>query len=275
MSALPPPPATVAPDADALFRLLAGRLSEDDRIAIARADHGQDADAHLAALRTFIRDGTLARLSWWPREVLELTRWDEPAHEAAAVERHWRRAFACAALLRAMSEPDNQDLDGQSQTLASLLDSLHALGRLPRSRAENAVVEKLDDAATAFLAWLTPRLVADEGTELPFYGLGLLWCALGTDASDADLVCLADWVMAAEAAVTRQRVSDGPSSHRWLLDTTPYDQRHHLWRAMGTRLPDRLAPRHGAGLSAAVRRIAALLVGGEGPASPPEGSAVP
>lgn len=262
---LPLPPTTLAPDADALLRLLASTLSSDDLLAIARADYGEDVDAHLDALRRLIRERTLAPLLWEPREVLELTRWDEPPHEADHVRRHWRRAFACTALLRLMTEPENGDLAGSNSTLASLIDSLHALSHLPHAPAQHALVHSLDAAATAFLAWLTPRLVAEETPELAFFGLGLLWSALGTDAPDAGLIALADWVMVAEEDASALPRTASGSPYRWLLDTTSYDLRHHLWEEIGSRLPERLHPRHGTEVSDAVRSIAALLARGHSP----------
>lgn len=78
---LPPPPDTLPPDADALPALLAGALDDRDLHIVAAADYGHTADENLAALRRLVREGTLAPLEWRPREMFELTRWDEPLHD--------------------------------------------------------------------------------------------------------------------------------------------------------------------------------------------------
>lgn len=259
---LPPPPDTLPPDADALPALLAGALDDHDLQAIAEADHGRDADAHLAALRRLMREGTLAPLEWRPREVLELTRWDEPPHDPIRERAHWRRAFACAALLRAYGEPENHDrLDGENQSLVVLIDSLRALAAVPLPGPKRALVVGLDAPAAAFLAWLIPRLPAGESGEHAFFGLGLLWFALAADVPDAALVALAEWVMVAEdaAAAPWRHESIVPMPGRWLLDTTCFTQRHALWQALGTWLPGRLRTRHGPAVADAARLISAML----------------
>jgi hypothetical protein len=259
---LPPLPDIVPSDADALPRLLTGMLDDHDLRVIAAADHGFDTDAHLAALRRLMHMGTRAPIESEPREVLELTRWDEPPHEPIYERAHWRRAFATAALLRAYGEPENHDrLNGQNQSLVVLIDSLRALAALPLPRAKRVVVADLDIAAAAFLAWLIPHLPMDACGEHAFFGLGLLWFALAAQVPDAALVALTEWIMRAEdvAAAPWRGESIVPMPCRWLLDTTSFNQRHALWQALGTGLQRRLLPSHAPAVQEAVRLLGTML----------------
>lgn len=244
-------PFCVPPDPDGLFDRLAAVLSSEDLATIARADYGIDFDAHLAALHFLIREHTFEPLGWEPKEVLELIRWDEPSNALQDERRHWRRAFACAALLRANGDAENRShLFGPNQTLAILIDSLRALGAIA-SNGRPAFLSDLEAAAAGLLAWQLPQLDVAED-EAAFFGLGLLWFALELEVVDADLVRLCDWIMMAEA-------TSYLTGRRWLLSSTTFDQRHHLWKAIGTWLPERLKPRHGAAVRENVLLIAAAL----------------
>src|SRR5262245_40470300 len=109
--------AAFPPAADLLLDHARRQIDEAMLMEIARADYEQDVDAHLTALRA-IRDLgiTPAPMEWHPGEVLELIRNSEPevpAWKPGGTGRrgHQMRAFACAALLRAVAEPANWGID--------------------------------------------------------------------------------------------------------------------------------------------------------------------
>ena len=258
-----PLPETLPPNAGALLRLIAEMLVPEDLRRVAEADYGQRADEHLAALREIVSGGALDLGQRVPGEVLELARWDQPPIEPSQEQRHWRRAFACTALLGAYGRAENEGhVHGPSQTLIGLIDSLHALERILPTRERWRAMAGIDAAGTALLAWLTPRLSYEPFAEAAFFGLGLLWFALACEVEDPALVALAEWIMAAEdatAAPLRDELG-APLPGDWLLGTTVFNLNHDLWCLLGARLPERLSPRHGPQVVEAVCLISAMIV---------------
>lgn len=255
-------PFTVAPDAGALLAALAGLLDDADLRAIAEADHGRDVDGHLEGLVAIARRGEVPRpLVWCPREVLELSRWDEPPAEPEQEQRLWRRAFACCALLRAYGDPESgAEMFDQGPTLAVLATSLHALAGLPLRAERRRALAAMDGQAAALLAWLVPR-VAGFG-EPGFFGLALLWFALAASVPGPALAPLIDWIMGAEAVMAAERAGfwrPGTADRAWLLGTPDGSLRAESWRTIGALFPSRLRPEHGSAVAEGVRRIACLL----------------
>ncbi|KQP82938.1 hypothetical protein ASF57_12500 [Methylobacterium sp. Leaf117] len=254
---LPLLPETLPPDEDALVELLAGMLGEQDLRFVAQADYGYDADEHLMALRRLLDGGALDLGQGKPTEVLEFTRWDRPQSEPGQEQRHWRRAFACAALLRAYGRPENRhNIIGSNQSIAGLIDSLYALGQILPLRERQRAMAGIDAAGTALMAWLIPHLPSGPDEEAAFHGVGLLWFALACEVRDTALVAVAEWVMVADDEATapwRPYLGD------WLLGTTRYAECHDLWRLFGARLPSRLSPRHGTEVVEAVRLISTMI----------------
>ena len=255
MSQLSEVPLVVAPDAEALLRELGRGLRIGDIREIAGCDYGSGFEKHMAGLGRILAGDMPKPLRWHPTEVLELTRWDEPGAELdpyAFEAAHRRRAFACTALLRALGDEIDYPHDarghfGSNQTLIQLIASLRLLD------------DQHDRDAAALLQWLIPRCPADEVGELPFLGLGLFWFGLerATKASDARLVELGDWIMAAEDAPFsdwRELLGAGACSPS-LQSTTSYTLRHHVWRDFAGWLVERAegrpAVREAAGLMAA------------------------
>ncbi|NEU11565.1 hypothetical protein G3T14_05415 [Methylobacterium sp. BTF04] len=237
-------------------------LNPEDLRIISEADYGQDSKEHLAALRSLLHGGALNLRECKPTEVLELTRWDRPIDDPTHIGRHWRRAFACATLLRAYGEPENDNgAIGANETLVSLIDSLHALGLKALRQLNDDETGDINRAAAALVAWLIPRLGPNSSDEAAFFGLGLLWFALAENVSDAALVALMDWIMVAEAeAATAFRAQLGyPIPGEWLLGTIWSQQCHDLWRRLGGLLPGRLSAWHGAEVVSTVHLIAAML----------------
>lgn len=254
---MPPPlPETLPPDNGTLVGLLAGMLGEQDLRLVAQADYGYKADENLTALRRLLDGGALDLGELEPTEVLELTRWDRPPIEPGQERRHWRRAFACAALLRAYGRPENHhNIIDSNQSLVGLIDSLYALGQILPWRERQRAMTGIDAAATALVAWLIPHLPSGPDEETAFHGLGLLWFALACDVQDTALVALAEWVMVAED----EAAAWGGNLGDWLLGMTRDSASYDLWRLLGARLPSRLSPRHGVQVVEAVHLISTMI----------------
>lgn len=93
--------------------------------------YGQDQEQHLAALRLLRDQSTFVMpMHWYPCEVLELVSYSQPegSLECDQTSRHWIRAFACAALLRANEAPWSYSGGANpSFNLIQLINSIEAL----------------------------------------------------------------------------------------------------------------------------------------------------
>jgi hypothetical protein len=250
---MPSFPSVVAPDASRLLRTVSGALEAVDLRWIAEADRGRDADRNERLLREIVSSGHVpVPLEWCPREVLELTRWDEPCPEEGNTvfrRRHLLRAFACAALVRSYGDGANYVYEGgRATTVLHLLGSIAVLA---------SSLPDVDHDALALLTWATPRLAAREPEDRPFFGLAALWFGLGTALADPALLALAEWVMHAEDAVSGQwRASVGiGATGGWLLPLVEPRAGQKEWRRIGLSLPDRVSLRS----NQAVRDVVALL----------------
>lgn len=197
---------SLEPDQDSLLSAISKHITDDMLAQIAMADYGLDRDQHLAPLRLLRDTGTfVVSMQWYPCEVLELVRNSKPDGSPASdqVRDHWIRAFASAALLRAMDEPWNYkgDAANPSFTLIQLLNSLEAL---PVDLAQEAV---------RLIAWkmLHSHLEGPDAQPI-YYGIALLWLTLqgSTPASDQGLIDLAEWIVRREEELHR--------SCRWVFD---------------------------------------------------------
>ena len=219
------------PEPNELLERISHRVDDSMLEEIAAADYGREVKDNLSHLRRIRDQRSFAiPMRWDPREVLELIRWSQPEDPnwkpGAYGERgHWMRAFACASLLRAAGESENSDLrSGWNQTLIQLVDSLRFLG------------PHFDEPAAKFLAWLIQRYEAHEdGDELAFFAIGLLWFGLNlrSSAPDEIIISLCEWIAARERRDARDY---GESGGRWLLSTTCYDLRHAAWESLGGAL---------------------------------------
>ncbi len=186
-----PPSATLLLD-------LARRQTDDVMLAeIARADYGCQADEMMAELRPIRDMGVVpAVIPWQLWEVLELTRYSNPESpnpppfEPGPTGRrgHLTRLFACAVLLRAEAEHEEDDVTWDS-TLAQCLASAKVLG------------EEMSDAAARFLTYRVTR--RDKRCPEPtLLALGLLILAARLRAgriAEPVLGTIADWVLARES----------------------------------------------------------------------------
>jgi hypothetical protein len=219
------------PQPDELLRRISRHIDDAMLKEIAAADYGQDIEEHLVQLRR-IRDECSfpIPMPWHPGEVLELIRWSEPDapnwKPSGYGERgHWMRAFACAALLRAAGDLENDALrGGWNSTVSQLISSLRVLH------------SELYQPASALLAWLILKCESDEDIEeLGFLGVALLWLALQLRpaVSDDVIVSLSDWIVIQEKKRTRDV---GPYIGGWLLGITFFNSQHKAWIELGGAL---------------------------------------
>ena len=232
-------------------------MEASDLCWIAEADHGRGASENERQLRRIAGSGEVpSPLEWHPREVLELTRWDElPPSDGDDVfrRRHLLRAFACAALLRSYGDTRNHAgyESGREVTALHLLGSVAVL--VP-------ALTHLDRDAAALLTWVLPRLAVQDQEDHAFIGLAALWFALGAAWPDPALLALAEWVMKAEDAVSgqwRKPLGVGATGP-WLLPLTART-RWEAWRRVGLSLPGRLPMQCGAAVQEVVELVAAMM----------------
>lgn len=139
-----------SPTTRTLENLLANRVDSQMLNEIAHADYGESVFEHLAALRNAITGSFVVPLEWEPIEVLELTRWTEPAtkisHEKPEEEtktEHWMRLFCCTVLLKTSAQPENHEsFISEDATIIQFTESAIELG------------ESTTEAAIEFLEWL-------------------------------------------------------------------------------------------------------------------------
>ena len=122
------------PSRQNLFRHFCDEMNDGMLEVVANCDYGSNYYENLDALKN-IR-GTYeieSRLQWVPKEVLELTRWSEPAelrpHQSHGQNGHLIRAFCCVTLLVAGGDPANDEyILSENKTLAQSLESCLFLG---------------------------------------------------------------------------------------------------------------------------------------------------
>jgi hypothetical protein len=213
------------PDADGLLRGISNYVDDSVLHRIAAADYSQDQDRHLAALRQIRDTGSFPlKMAFYPAEVLELTRNDEPGAPSDPVG-HWARAFSCAALLRASREPFHYHGDADPQL--SLINLLLSLQFLPVD---------LNQPAVGFLASLMLHSDIDgRDTIVCAYAIGLLWLSLQGSGSvpDEALAALAEWVVRRSDELNAERLSKG---HPFPLKIGIDDPPPSPWQHLGTAL---------------------------------------
>ncbi|MCC2672614.1 MAG: hypothetical protein K0Q72_5086 [Armatimonadetes bacterium] len=222
------------PAPDALLDLLRARVDDVILRTIAEADYGYQVPQNLAALRAIQDTGKVPRpLEWEPREVLQLTHWEEPGPNDRHA--HLRRAFACAILLRAGGDAESQPhLRGENSTVAVLVDSAQVLG------------PDVQRAAASAIAWGFHHAPSGDG-ERPFFALALLLLAVFIGPAvypGQRVIRLVEWVIAEEAEERScQGEALGPDDSAWLRGLTCFDQRHLLWCSLACRMEE-AAPRY-------------------------------
>lgn len=257
LPSFPTLPPVAAPDPSALLQTLSGAMEARVLRWIAEADHGFDAGENEQQLRRIAWSGELPPLmAWRPREVLELTRWDQPSPDngdAAFRRRHKLRAFACVAPLRSYGDPRNHSeyQSGREATALHLLGSVAVLA---------PALTHLDRDAAALLTWVLPPLAAQDPEDHAFIGLAAFWFALGAAWPDRALLALAQWVTESEDTVSgqwRKPLGVGAAGP-WLLPLTK-PARREAWRRVGVSLPGRLPAQCGAAVRETVELLAVMI----------------
>jgi len=138
----------LAPTPEPLLNLVRQNVDDDQLQEMARADYARDIEEHLKALRQIKNVAIPAPMEWYPREVLELTRWIEPDSyppeaKSQKIKDHWLRLFACVAIAHADVNPKNDSAYhwGSDETTIQLVESVIHLGT------------KTSEAALQFLCW--------------------------------------------------------------------------------------------------------------------------
>lgn len=239
-------------DPRALLRELVGRLDSKDLTVIAAADRGDDLELHSEQLRSIARIGRVpAPLNWHPLEVLQLIRWSKPSGDDASG--HRQRAFCCAALITGALDANTDPPDLASrETLLGLLLSLDALGLF------------LDHDAAVLLNTLIADFPEFAEQDAPFFGIGLLWLALGQTCNwpSPALADLVSWITEVEDLVAGQWRNDlgVGAAGAWLFGQRNKGLRDAEWMEFIRTLPNRVdEKRHTIEVVESVRLIAEMI----------------
>ena len=212
-------------DQRAAVDYLRPRVDESMLHEIAAADYGQDIDKHMEALLPLWSGGEIVALdTWYPMEVLELTRWSAPGglnpHEVPDIRGHVIRAYSCAVLLVL---PNHEP---EKETLIQLLESMLLLGG------------DAPEVLARFLMWKIPTLEHED--DRPFFALALAAIPLlqDTDVTTYQEYELEQWVVA-EETYEREYLSGFSPDYgeaKWLFGLSFNDMRNGRWRALIERL---------------------------------------
>ena len=190
---------------------------------IASADYGYNFDENMEVLRNIKNTGILPTpLDWEQREVLQLTRWTDPKYSNWDVNSgHFIRAFACSLLLLAASDEPNKDYsEGENCTLAQFVSSVIKLSK------------EIQEAALQFIAWRIDML--QQGEERPFFAFALFALIVilkHQKLTEAEFLCLCDWVMQEESQERAYLDGFCPENEAgfWLLGLTFFNTAHESW----------------------------------------------
>ncbi len=224
------------PDPDALLNEISPHIGDDVLHFIAHADYGNDADENFHKLKQIRDGGAIAQpLPWSPREVLELTRWSNPAskdwmqqsHGISRPKGHLAVVFSCAVLMRAYGDAKTREYcDGYNQTLIQLLSNLEYVD-FDTARAN-----------MSFLVWLIAQL-EEEMAERVFVAVALLFLCVKYNAklSDEQLLAFSRWIIGQEKkAVEFWEGGIGDQHYHWLLRTTFFNAHYKKWIALGAEM---------------------------------------
>ena len=244
------------PDADVLLRAISARVTDEMLACISKADNGEEADEHFAALQHLRHTCTFSdNPGYVPMEVLELIRWSEPNNPnwkpgELGEFGHWMRAFSCAAILRAEHGPWNYGYSNSSMdsTTIQLVLSLQALP------------VDLNRQAAQHFAWLIiesdPEGKNDSVRE---YGVALFWFSLHLipHVPDADLIALAQWtIKRADELNWNPSLKEFPGLKAMVIGC----QKRSAWEVFGIQLSELDLSERSSDLQAWSRLLAEQLV---------------
>ncbi len=198
----------------ALLHRLRDAIPEATLANIAAADYGNARVKHLRPLVDIARTGLLpVPLTWYPLEVLELTRW----RQGENID-HLERAFACCALALDAAIPGTRQAGHVSDVLAPLVESAWRL--------------ELFAELESLLAWMGEVMALEQDCVWPLFAL--LLSGARRDPRDPRLAALAAQVVTIEAEAERE--GEDP---RWLFRTTSFGQYRDLWCALAADVLER------------------------------------
>lgn len=186
---------TFPPSPDALLDCARRNVDDEMLMDVANADYGYRAEEMFRWLRTIRDDGQIPRpVDGWLSEVLELTRNSDPDKPKptpfepgpTGLRGHRTRLFACAALLRATTEPNSGYSDCcEDFTLAQCLASAKLLE------------DEISNSIGRYLTWRFTRKSLYP-PDPPLFALGLVSVASRRSAGERALACAAEWSLAIE-----------------------------------------------------------------------------
>jgi hypothetical protein len=208
-------------DPQALLDRARALLPAEALTTIANADYASDYHKHLQALTEIHATGRVSiPLSWYPLEVLALTRWSQ-----GEATDHRQRAFACAVLALDHVAPDSREAGDLADILAPLLESAWVLG--------------LDDELEQLLVWVAEVIKDGDGDYL-WTLLSLILSTARRAPTDPRLFALVELLLDSEKAAEHYRPAE-----RWLWRTQLSDPLcTPLWNALIADVLDRPSPLH-------------------------------
>jgi hypothetical protein len=216
------PPAqllTFAPPSEtALLNFSRAHVSREMIHEIASNDYEKDILLHeLGILQQLTPAPDLGLLSWHPREVLELERWNEPEEgdpdrPPTGTTGHLKRLFTCTILLRNVAFISNEEWDGDMEFFIAI----SAVTALQLVRSSIALGNQASRLACGFLLWLHGK--QSDPLLRPFVSFGVLLLQIQEDPSGAGLLNTCEWAESEESSAREQlKKNDDIHSSRWLL----------------------------------------------------------
>ncbi len=200
-------------------------------------DCGEESPDHLAGIQAQLGPHPpLGLLPWYPREVLELERWQEP--DKAYTDRppsgergHLKRLLACVILLRNGAYVSGRY--GHSEEDFFLQTSAASLNQLTRS----AIAIEVPQLALGLILWLF-QVQPHPGLRafIAFRSLALASAMGFGEATEQEIVQICDWVDCEEKRC-RQVLGDDADTQRWLIGLNSYEERHsERWASLAKNL---------------------------------------
>lgn len=191
-------------------------IKDNDLKIIANADNGMDFTEHYEMLHKIIETGDLPkRLQFNPREVLEITVWEEDLNSNKTNLLH---VLFCSVLLLASAENEESEdlLLAQPDTIIIALECAKRLGQ--------TWIEDI----YAFFNYLIPHLhIKYSDEDLIYFNLALYLAAKLLNKPPNDISRIIESIINAEQKVSEEW-EEGPCED--ILGYTCYDLEFNLWR---------------------------------------------
>ncbi len=241
-------------DPKALLDLLCTNIQDDSLSWISEADYGMEAEERLVELRKIKQDMAIYEMDYGLKEVLELTRWQEPERTldkwmTEPQKKNIQIAFSSAVLLTVPSS-----LYYRMQENSSIIRLVETSEYLEQ------VLPGMLLATSHVLAWRVAQSDTDE-EEVPFFLLGLILTGLKCGGyEDSSMIQLIDQLLRAESALHEQGI--GPYDVAdWLFRNTYYNQSQGSWQSYAPFLSEQSEKTKSVDLSTKLKELAGLLKG--------------